>query len=68
MWSEILRDDGHTDRTYLERLGAINAPHTDSRHFAVFAKESFELSLKFRNLFTETFLQSELAAGSSDAT
>jgi hypothetical protein len=54
--SEIRGDDGYTGIAYLECLGAIDAPHTDSRHFSVFGKESLKLLLKTRKLFTEAFL------------
>src|SRR6266436_4016968 len=62
--SEIRRDGGCTGRTYLESLSAIDAPHTDSRHFSVFDKESLKSLLKTRKLLTEAFLQGCLAAAS----
>jgi hypothetical protein len=43
-------------RTYLECLGAIDAPHADGRHFSVFGKESFKALLKPWKLLTEAFL------------
>jgi hypothetical protein len=65
MRSKMRRCDGYGGRTYLESFGTVNAPHTDSRHFSILAKESLELSLKPRNLLTKAFLHDESVSWNS---